>query len=107
MSQQIFKQNKSTNLEKNSKLNKKYLNLNPKCEPHLSKRGLYRTVGPINPNNKNENIFDQFALLWVLSFSDGKNSLYDIVQRSGYDFEIIKNAVDILCKAKLLEEISK
>ena len=73
----------------------------------MSKRGLYRTVGPINPNNKNENIFDQFALLWVLSFSDGKNSLYDIVQRSGYDFEIIKNAVDILCKAKLLEEISK
>ncbi|MEO6191906.1 MAG: DUF4910 domain-containing protein, partial [Thermoanaerobaculia bacterium] len=55
--------------------NRRYLNLNPKCEPQLGRRGLYRTIGGDESGRSRE-----LALLWVLNLSDGENSLLDIAE---------------------------
>ncbi|MBI1984582.1 MAG: DUF4910 domain-containing protein [Candidatus Wildermuthbacteria bacterium] len=80
--------------------NGRYLNLNPKCEPQLGKRGLYHMIG-----TQKENAPDEFALLWVLNLSDGNYSLLDISVRSGLTFSQIKNAADVLVSAGLLQKI--
>lgn len=82
--------------------NKTYINLNPKCEPQLGKRGLYRMIG----GQKSEN-FNEFAIFWVLNLSDGKNSLLDISIRSKMSFDKITNAANILFENGLLKEIGK
>jgi aminopeptidase-like protein len=74
-----------------------YLNQNPKCEPQLGKRGLYRTIGGA------EGEVDELALLWVLNLSDGNHNLLDVAVRSGYPFESIKRAADLLCEHALLK----
>jgi aminopeptidase-like protein len=78
--------------------NKTYINLNPKCEPQLGKRGLYEMIGG---RKSGETL--KFAMLWVLNLSDGKNSLLDISVRSGMKFEDIKKAADTLFAKKLLK----
>ncbi len=79
--------------------NKKiYRNLNPKCEPQLGKRGIYRLIG----SQKNEDL-DELAILWVLNMSDGINSLLDISERSGLNFLQIKKASQTLFEKNLLE----
>lgn len=77
--------------------NRRYVNLNPKCEPLLGKRGLYSTVG-----GENETKQFQMALLWVLSYSDGSNALLDIAKRAEIPFRTIKAAADALEKVELL-----
>lgn len=77
--------------------NRTYLNLNPKCEPQLGKRGLYRLMG-----SDRETAFDQMSLLWVLNLSDGSHSLLEIAERSGYEFITIKNAAEALREHELL-----
>lgn len=79
--------------------NKKYLNLNPKCEPQLGKRGLYRKIGAEGDKKTN-----QLAMLWVLNLSDGNNSLLEISDRSGLEFGLIKDAADALFEKGLLKE---
>ena len=71
--------------------NRSYLNTNPKCEPQLGKRGLYKSIGD-----------KELAMLWVLNLSDGKHSLLDIAERSGIDFKKIKAAASLLSKGDLL-----
>jgi len=71
--------------------NVKYRNLNPMCEPQLGKRGLYDEIGP-----------HQFAMLWVLSLSDGEHSILDIAEQSGIDFHSIYAAAEILKKFELV-----
>lgn len=80
--------------------NRTYLNLNPKCEPQLGKRGLYSMIGGQKKDNINE-----LALLWVLNLSDGSNSLLDIAIRSGMEFQEIKRAADALFNKDLLRRI--
>ena len=75
-----------------------YLNLNPKCEPQLGKRGLYRMIG--HPKSAG---FDESAMLWVLNMSDGENSLLDISIRSGMSFKNIKEASDALYTNQILQ----
>jgi len=70
-----------------------FLNLNPKGEPQLGKRGLYTTAGT-----------EEMALLWVLNLSDGGHSLLDIAERSGLRFDSIKKAAGKLAEAGLLAE---
>lgn len=77
--------------------NKKYLNQNPKCEPQLGKRGLYRAIGGQADSKINE-----LAMFWVLNLSDGNYSLLDIADRSGLAFDSIYKAADILLKHALL-----
>lgn len=78
--------------------NSTYLNLHPKCEPQLGKRGLYRMIG----GQKQDNL-DVTALLWVLNLSDGTNSLLDISNRSNINFKKIKAVADILTDKGLLQ----
>jgi aminopeptidase-like protein len=79
--------------------NRRYWNLNPKCEPQLGKRGLYRTTG----GGKLEKS-DEVSLLWVLNWSDGNHDLLDIAQRSGLKFRSISQASKSLASAQLLKE---
>jgi aminopeptidase-like protein len=76
--------------------NESYVNLNPKCEPQLGRRGLYRPVG----GTKNAGAED--AMLWVLNFSDGGHSLLDIAARSGLPLATLSAAADQLENAGLL-----
>jgi aminopeptidase-like protein len=75
-----------------------YANQNPKCEPQLGKRGLYHKIGGV------EGGVDELALLWVLNLSDGKHSLLDIAERSGYAFNTIKHSADALVEHQLLKQ---
>jgi aminopeptidase-like protein len=76
--------------------NTAYTNQNPKCEPQLGKRGLYRKMGGMDGGA------DELAILWVLNLSDGTHSLLDIAERSGCSFEAIKRAADVLQNHHLL-----
>jgi aminopeptidase-like protein len=76
------------------------INLNPKCEPQLGKRGLYEKIG-----GTNETQSMQLAALWILNMSDGKNSLLDIAVKSGIKFSIIKKSADALKECRLLKKL--
>jgi aminopeptidase-like protein len=78
--------------------NRTYFNQNPKCEPRLGKRGLYRAVGGHAEEQVNE-----LALLWVLNLSDGEYSLLDIAERAKLSFEAIEKAADALLNCGLLQ----
>jgi len=75
-----------------------FLNLSPKGEPQLGKRGLYRPIG----GQKEAGGFDGMALLWVLSLADGKHSLLDTAERAGMPFAAIRAAADALIEKGLL-----
>ena len=77
-----------------------YLNMNPKCEPQLGKRGLYGTLG-----GRKEIPDFEFALLWVLNYSDGNFSLLDIAEKSNISFSVIMKAADALQMAELLKQL--
>jgi len=79
--------------------NRTYVNLNPKCEPQLGKRGLYQAVGGQSDRRLNE-----LAMLWVLNLADGDHSLLDIAERSGLDFGSIQRAAGALLEHELLME---
>lgn len=81
--------------------NRRYRNLQPKCEPQLGRRGLYRTSGG-RPTGRGYEV----ALQWVLSFSDGAHSLLDIAERSGLAFRTVRQAADALLHHDLLTELS-
>ena len=70
-----------------------YVNQNPKCEPQLGKRGLYREIGD-----------NEMAMLWVLNLSDGDHSLLDIAERAGLHFDAVRRAADLLRDHGLLKE---
>jgi aminopeptidase-like protein len=76
-----------------------YLNLNPKGEPQLGKRGLYRQIAGHAQSQP-----DEIALLWVLAYSDGHHSLLDIAEKAQLPFPRIKNAADQLRQHDLLRE---
>lgn len=76
-----------------------YINQNPKCEPQLGKRGLYRSSGGALHGRAAE-----MAMLWTLNLSDGQQSLLDIVERSGLPFEVIARAAKVLSDHGLLKE---
>ena len=75
-----------------------YVNLSPKGEPQLGKRGLYRGTGGASPTE------EQLALLWVLNQSDGNHSLLEIAEQSDLPFGEIHRAAEALVEANLLAE---
>ncbi|MGH7845513.1 MAG: DUF4910 domain-containing protein, partial [Candidatus Binatia bacterium] len=79
--------------------NRTLVNLNPKCEPQLGKRGLYGSIGGHSDGRLRE-----LALLWVLNMSDGGHGLLDIADRSGLPFSLIQSAAQALEQHGLLEE---
>ena len=80
--------------------NRIYLNQNPKCEPRLGKRGLYRTIGGNTDEKRNE-----LAMLWVLNLSDGNHNLLDIAQKSGLHFSELQRAAAALLQHDLLKAV--
>lgn len=80
--------------------NTRHLNLKPMGEPMLGKYGLYSKSGGARTGK-----FDELALLWVLSFSDGSHDLLSIAEISGIGFETICDAAQRLSDAGLLGEL--
>ncbi len=81
--------------------NRRYVNLHPKGEPRLGKRGLYGATGGMSPAER------EHAMLWVLNQSDGSKSTLDISLRSGLDFSLLRDASSQLSEAGLLRELSE
>jgi len=77
--------------------NHKYMNQNPKCEPQLGKRGMYRDVAGHQEKQSRE-----LVLLWVLNLSDGKHSLLDIAERAEVPFAEVHSAAAALVECGLL-----
>lgn len=82
--------------------NRIYLNTNPKCEPQLGRRGLYRTVA-----GQQEKKIPEMVMLWVLNLSDGQHSLLDIAMRAQVPFDEVQRAAESLVKGGLLVDIEK
>jgi aminopeptidase-like protein len=72
------------------------LNLSPKGEPQLGRRGLYGQIGG------GKNGATTMAMLWVLNLADGTNSLLDIAERSHLGFHQIAQSAQLLVDAGLL-----
>jgi aminopeptidase-like protein len=72
---------------------RRYINLSPKCEPQLGRRGLYGAIG-----GDKDAAAKNMAMLWVLNLSDGEHSLLDIAERAALPFATIR------ATAKLLED---
>lgn len=77
--------------------NRCYQNLFPYGEPQLGKRGVYREMGDADQ-------VKQLAMLWALTLSDGRHTLIDIAERSGTDFELIRDVCHLLAKVGILKE---
>jgi aminopeptidase-like protein len=77
--------------------NHRYLNLNPKCEPQLGRRGLYGSIGGRSDAEER-----QMAMLWVLNLSDGGHSLLDVADRAGLPFALVAEVAGTLEGAGLL-----
>ncbi len=77
--------------------NERYINQNPKGEPQLGRRGLYRSLG-----GELDGASRELAMLWVLNLSDGRSALLDIAERSGLPFAAVKAAADALASHGLL-----
>jgi aminopeptidase-like protein len=77
--------------------NRRYVTLNPRCEPQYARRGVFHPVG--------EALFDDRALRWVLNLSDGRHSVVDIAERSGCSFRSVAAAAVTLRHHGLLDEV--
>ncbi len=74
-----------------------WLNLSPRCEPMLGRRGLYGALG-----GRSDTKDRQMAMLWVLNLSDGRHGLLDIAETSGLPFGLIADVADVLAAHDLL-----
>jgi len=72
------------------------INLSPKGEPQLGRRGIFRSLAERNEQGL------EMALLWVLNQCDGSRSLVEVAQRSGLPFAKIHDAAEVLKKHDLL-----
>jgi aminopeptidase-like protein len=81
--------------------NRRVLNLSPKGEPRLGKRGLYGSIGGSGPGEF------EHALLWVLSLADGSHDLLAVAGRSGLGFDLIDRAATALEQAALVRTLDE
>src|SRR5262249_46179930 len=77
-----------------------YVNLSPKCEPHLGRRGLDASLGGQANAGRGE-----LAMLWVLNFSDGSHSLLDVAVKAGIPFDDVLVAAQTLERHNLLARV--
>jgi aminopeptidase-like protein len=73
------------------------VSLNPKGEPQLGRRGLYRSFG-----GRAEQAALESALLWVMSLADGKHTTLDAAERAGLPFAIVNEAAAALERMELV-----
>jgi aminopeptidase-like protein len=76
---------------------RRYVNLSPKGEPQLGRRGLYGSIGGRSDAEER-----QMAMLWVLNQSDGDHSLLEVAERSGLPFALLAEVAATLEEAGLL-----
>jgi aminopeptidase-like protein len=76
------------------------LNLSPKGEPQLGRRGLYATTG-----GDRDGPARAMAYLWVLNQGDGSKTLLDIAERAGMPFHVLLGAARALQQAGLIAEV--
>lgn len=94
-------------ITKNNNKSKTYLNLNPKCEPRLGKRNLYREISKSRLVDKdNSQDLLEMSILWLLNYSDGNHSLKDISKISGLSIKLLENSSQLLIKKRLLKKLS-
>lgn len=74
-----------------------FVNLNPKGEPQLGRRGIYRALA-----DRKDDGFDEMAMLWTLNLSDGGHSLLDIAERAKLPFGKVRRAANVLFEHGLL-----
>ncbi|MGH6762231.1 MAG: DUF4910 domain-containing protein [Phyllobacterium sp.] len=74
------------------------VNLFPKGEPQLGRRGLYSALG-----GDSAGAHAAMAMLWVLNLADGEHSLLQIAERSGFRFADIARTAALLRDHGLLE----
>lgn len=108
----------------NLELNETYRSLHPYCEPMLSKRGLYPTMGgqvkqsdgSANPaegrvyggsNNQVIHAEELDATLWMMFYADGLHDVLDIAEKTGLPVRLLHIAAEHLCAHKLLEPIKR
>jgi aminopeptidase-like protein len=72
--------------------NKRYIAQVQYGEPHLGRRGLYDKA-------------QEYGLFWLLNYSDGKHSVFDIAEKSGVPFAKLAAGVKLLEAVGLLSEI--
>lgn len=75
-----------------------FISTNPKGEPFLGKRGLFRSTGGSGVSQREE------AILWVLNLCDGKHSLRQISELSNIDPDLLGSCVEELAACGLLVE---
>ncbi len=75
----------------------RWRNLAPYGEPQLGRRGLYGATGGVGV------AADSMAMLWVLSYSDGRHSLLDIAGKAKMEVGRLRAAAEALHNAGLLE----
>jgi len=76
-----------------------YINKFPNGEPQLGKRGLFRSLSEISRAE------DELAMWWILNYSDGKNDLTSIAERSGCHIDTIKRVTNKLKEGGILEKL--
>jgi aminopeptidase-like protein len=76
-----------------------YLNTQPKGEPQLGRRGLFRAIGGAGDPDQLH-----MAMLWMLNQSDGGTDLADIASKSQMPIDTLREAADILLQHGLLIE---
>ena len=101
------------NLERNNT----YMSKNPYAEPMLGKRGLYPKMGgdqkqkAASKNSATEQLQDSSilrgdeieAMMWVLFYSDGQNSIMDIAEKTKMPVSQIFEKAELLLQNKLLK----
>jgi aminopeptidase-like protein len=75
------------------------LNLSPKGEPQLGRRGLYATTG-----GDKEGAARAMAYLWVLNLADGSRTLLDIAERARMPFRTVLAAARALSTVGLIAD---
>jgi aminopeptidase-like protein len=80
---------------------RKLINVYPKGEPQLGRRGLYATGA--GKDSWNENM----AVLWILNQSDGQRSLLEIAERANMPFGTIAEAASRLERHGMLAATDK
>jgi aminopeptidase-like protein len=79
--------------------NRRYVNTQPKGEPQLGRRGLFRAIGGAGDPDALH-----MAMLWLLNQCDGTADLLDVARRSCISFTQLRQAADILMQHGLLIE---
>jgi aminopeptidase-like protein len=76
------------------------LNLSPKGEPQLGRRGLFGSRGG------DKSVAERaMAYLWMLNFADGSRTVLDIADRASLPYHVMLGAARVLMKAGLLGSV--